>query len=39
MVFFVLEASKPSGAYYRLSLGCYSLPLLASMVVALSRFF
>ena len=37
MVFLILEASQPNGAYYRLGLGCYLHPALASVVAALFR--
>ena len=39
LVFFYLEASQPSGATYRMGLGCYVPPKLASMVVLLVRLF
>jgi hypothetical protein len=38
-VFLILEASQPSGATYRLGLGCFVPPKLASMVVMLMRLF
>jgi hypothetical protein len=38
MVFFLFEASGPNGGYYRLGLGCYVPPILASMVSLLTRF-
>jgi len=40
-VFLVLEASQPSGARYRLGLGCFLAlhPKLASMVTLIARFF
>ena len=37
IVFFYLEASQPSGATYRMGLGCFVPPKLASMVVLLIR--
>jgi hypothetical protein len=39
LVFFYLEASQPSGTSYRLGLGCYVPPKLASMMVLLIRLF
>lgn len=39
MVPFLLEASQPNGAYYRLAIGCSLLPRLVSMVAALVRLF
>ena len=39
LVFFYLEASQPNGATYRLGLGCFVPPKLASMVVLLVRLF
>jgi hypothetical protein len=38
-VFLILEASQPNGALYRLGLGCFLHPNLASMVAVLSRLF
>jgi hypothetical protein len=38
-VFFILEASQPHGRTYRLGLGCFLHPNLASMLVALVRLF
>jgi len=38
MFFLVLEASGPSGGYFRLGLGCYLHPILASVVSLLTRF-
>jgi len=37
MVFLVFEASQPSGAYYRLGMGCYLPPALVSVMIALAR--
>jgi hypothetical protein len=39
MVFLILEASQPSGATYRLAIGCLVPPKLASMVAAIGRLF
>ena len=39
LVFLTLEASQPSGATYRLALGCLLPPGLLSMVAVLSRLF
>jgi hypothetical protein len=39
LVFFFLEASQPSGTTYRLGLGCFMPPKLASMVIMLIRLF
>jgi hypothetical protein len=39
LVFLYLEASQPSGATYRIGLGCFVPPKLASMVVLLIRLF
>ena len=36
-VFLILEASQPHGTTYRLGLGCFVHPKLASMVAALMR--
>ncbi len=38
-VFLLLEASQPSGGSYRLGLGCFVHPKLASMIAALSGLF
>jgi hypothetical protein len=38
-VFLILEASQPRGTIYRLGLGCFLHPNLASMVAVLSRLF
>jgi hypothetical protein len=38
-VFLILEASRPSGASYRLGLGCFLHPKLASMVAVIARLF
>jgi hypothetical protein len=38
-VFLVLEASQPRGTTYRLGLGCFLHPKLASMVLVLLRLF
>jgi hypothetical protein len=38
-VFLTLEASQPSGATYRLGLGCHVPLSLASVVAVLSRLF
>ena len=38
-VFLFLEASQPSGTIYRLGIGCFVPPNLASMVVMLIRLF
>lgn len=38
-VFLYLEASQPSGATYRMGLGCSVHPKLASMVLVLMRLF
>jgi hypothetical protein len=37
LVFLYLEASQPNGATYRLGLGCFVPPKLASMVFPLMR--
>ena len=37
LVFLYLEASEPSGTTYRLGLGCFVPPKLASMVFLLIR--
>jgi hypothetical protein len=39
LVFLYLEASQPCGKSYRLGLGCYLPPQLASMIVMLLRLF
>ncbi len=39
LVFFSLEASKPSGANYRVAIGCLVHPKLASALAVLSRLF
>ena len=36
-VFFLLEASQPSGAVYRVGIGCLVPPRLISMVTVLIR--
>jgi len=38
-VFLILEASQPNGATYRLGLGWFLHPKLASMVVVIVRLF
>jgi hypothetical protein len=38
-VFLLLEASQPCGTTYRLGLGCYLHPKLASMLAVLARLF
>ena len=38
-VFFAIEASQPSGATYRLAVGCKLHSILVSMVAALARLF
>ena len=38
-VFLTLEASKPNGANYRLTMGCRLHPNLASMLAALMALF
>lgn len=38
-VFLYLEASQPCGTSYRLGLGCFIHPKLASMMVVLRRLF
>jgi hypothetical protein len=38
-VFLILEASQPYGTTYRLGLGCFMHPKLASMVTVLMRLF
>jgi hypothetical protein len=38
-IFLILEASQPSGARYRVGLGCFLHPQLASMVAVLARLF
>jgi hypothetical protein len=38
-IFLILEASQPSGAHYRVGLGCFLHPQLASMVAVLARLF
>jgi hypothetical protein len=38
-VFLLLEASQRCGTTYRLGLGCYVHPKLASMVAVLARLF
>ena len=38
-LFLYLEASQPTGATYRLGLGCSVHPTLASMIAALARLF
>jgi len=37
LVFFYLEASQPNGAKYRIGVGCFLPPKLASMVIVLMR--
>jgi hypothetical protein len=39
LVFFYLEASQSNGTSYRLGLGCYVPPKLASMVPVIVRLF
>jgi hypothetical protein len=39
LVFLCLEARQPSGATYRVGLGCFVPPRLASMMVLLIRLF
>jgi len=39
LVFLTLEASQPCGTTYRLGLGCFLHPNLASIVAVLSRLF
>jgi hypothetical protein len=39
LVFFCLEASRPRGTSYRLSLGCILHPNLASMIAVIARLF
>ena len=38
-VFFTLEASQPCGKTYRLGLGCYLHPSLASLLAFVTRLF
>jgi hypothetical protein len=38
-VFLVLEASEPNGTTYRLGLGCFLPPTLATMVAVIVRLF
>ena len=38
-LFLILEASQPSGARYRLGLGCFVHPNLASMLAVIVRLF
>ena len=38
-VFLTLEASQPCGANYRLAIGCFLHPKLASMVIAFMRLY
>jgi hypothetical protein len=38
-IFLFLEASQPCGKSYRLGLGCFVHPKLASMVILLLRLF
>ena len=38
-VFLILEASQPRGTSYRLGLGCFLHPNLASVVAAIVRLF
>jgi hypothetical protein len=38
-VFLILEASQPCGSSYRLGLGCFLHPSLASMVAVIARLF
>ena len=38
-IFLIIEASQPSGARYRVGLGCFLHPQLASMVAVLARLF
>jgi hypothetical protein len=37
LVVLAIEASQPHGTTYRLAIGCFLHPALASMVAALSR--
>lgn len=39
LVFICLEASQPSGASYRVAMGCLVHPKLVSLVAALTRLF
>jgi hypothetical protein len=38
MFFLILEASGPSGGVYRLGLGCFVHPIMASAMSLLTRF-
>ena len=38
-LFLIFEAKEPNGTTYRLALGCFVPPTLASMVAALVRLF
>jgi hypothetical protein len=38
-LFLIFEASQPSGAIYRLGIGCLVPPTLASTVAAITRLF
>jgi len=38
-VFLILEASQPCGSSYRLGLGCFWHPNLASVVAVIARLF
>jgi hypothetical protein len=38
-LFLLLEASQPSGTTYRVGLGCFVYPKLASMLLVLTRLF
>lgn len=38
-VFLIIEASKPRGTTYRLGLGCFLHPKLASVVAVIVRLF
>jgi hypothetical protein len=38
-VFLFLEASRPSGEQYRVGIGCFTHPQLASIVLLLLRLF
>jgi hypothetical protein len=39
LVFLILEASQPRGTTYRLGLGCFLHPRLASMIAIIARLF
>jgi hypothetical protein len=38
-LFLILEASQPDGTRYRLGLGCFLHPKLASMIAVIARLF